>query len=164
MASSAYFPTPTDLLAQAFSDSDARHRSIQAIHGDQALELLEKERPDLVLSDVMMPVVTGAELCRRFKASIDWRGIPVILMSAAGQRSAHGTGVDAFITKPFDLDDIEARVQSWLERRAQCQASGTRIPPTPRLQENRRRCGSGLQDDLAPYRAVGLIRKSLLRF
>ena len=141
--------------------TDNRGRGTTGVGVDS---VLEKERPDLVLFDVMMPLVSGAELCRRIKASIDWCGIPVILMSAGGRRSAYGTGAEAFITKPFDLDDIEARVQSWLERRAQCQAYGTRIPPTPRLQENHRRCGSGLQDDFAPYRAVGLIRKSLLRF
>ena len=78
-----------------------------------------------MLSDVMMPVLGGAELCRRIKASIDWCCIPVILMSAAGQRSAYGTGADAFIAKPFDLDDIEARVQSWLEWRAPRQTHKT---------------------------------------
>jgi CheY-like chemotaxis protein len=52
------------------------------------LELMEKERPDLVLADVMMPVLSGADLCRQTKASIDRRSLPVILMSSPGRRSA----------------------------------------------------------------------------
>jgi len=112
-----------DFLAQVFSD--AGHRSIQAIHGGQALELIEKERPHLVLADVMMPVVSGADLCRQIKASMDRRSIPVILMSSAGRRSADETGADAFIPKPFDLDHIEALVQRWLAPQQSRQARKT---------------------------------------
>jgi CheY-like chemotaxis protein len=102
-----------DFLAQVFSD--AGHRSLQAIHGAQALEIVKQQRPDLVLSDVMMPVLNGAELCRRMKSSADTRSIPMILMSAAGWRAAGETGADAFIAKPFDLDEIEALVGQWLQ-------------------------------------------------
>ena len=60
-----------------------------------------------------MPVLNGAELCRRLKARTGAQRIPVILMSAAGPRAADGTGADAFIAKPFDLDEIEALVDHW---------------------------------------------------
>ena len=98
-------------LAQMLADGG--HRTLQAVHGAEALELVGKERPDLVVSDVMMPVLNGAELCRRLKAGSDPPLIPVILMSAAGPRVADGTGADAVIAKPFDLADMEALVERW---------------------------------------------------
>ena len=107
-----------DFLAQLLAG--AGHRTLQAVHGAEALELVEKERPDLVVSDIMMPVLNGAELCRRLKARADTPVIPVILMSAAGRRSADGTGADAFITKPFDLEEMEALVQRWLPAAPPC--------------------------------------------
>jgi len=93
---------------------DGGHRTLLAMHGAQALQMIENERPDLVVSDVMMPVLNGAELCRRLKTSVETRTIPVILMSAAGPRSAAGAGGDAFLEKPFQLDDLDALVRHWL--------------------------------------------------
>ncbi len=94
---------------------DAGHHTQQAINGAQALQLIEVgERPDLVISDVMMPVLNGTELCRRLKGSPQTRPIPVILISAAGPRAAEGAGADAFIAKPFDLDAMEALIEKWL--------------------------------------------------
>jgi two-component system, OmpR family, phosphate regulon response regulator PhoB len=86
----------------------------QAIHGRQALELVDKERPDLVLSDVMMPVLSGAELCRQLKARADTKDVPVILMTSAGRKAVDGTGCDAYLGKPFDLVDVEALVERLL--------------------------------------------------
>lgn len=60
-----------------------------------------------------MPVLNSAELCRRLKARTGAQPILGILMSAAGPRAADGTGADAFIAKPFDLDEIEALVDRW---------------------------------------------------
>jgi CheY-like chemotaxis protein len=92
---------------------DAGYRTLLAIHGAQALDLIEEERPDLVICDIMMPVLNGAELCRRVKAGRETMAIPVILMSAASEWAAEGAGADAFIAKPFDLDDMEALVRRW---------------------------------------------------
>lgn len=94
--------------------ADDGYRILQAPNGAQAITMVEKERPDLVISDIMMPKVTGAELCRRLKASDDTRMIPVILMSTADRRLADMTGADAFIAKPFDITVIEALVQRLL--------------------------------------------------
>jgi two-component system phosphate regulon response regulator PhoB len=88
----------------------------EAIHGRQALELIDKERPDLVLSDVMMPVLNGAELCRQLKAREDTKDIPVILMTSGGRKSSESAGADAFIGKPFELAHMEALVERWIRR------------------------------------------------
>ena len=92
---------------------EAGYQTLQAMHGRQALDVVATERPDLVLADIMMPVLGGADLCRSLKAAPDTRRIPVILMSAGSQRLAAGAGADAFLAKPFDLDQLEAVVQRW---------------------------------------------------
>lgn len=101
-----------ELLAEVFTA--AGHHAIQAAHGRQALELIDGDRPDLVISDVMMPVLGGVELCRRLKAEAGTRAIPVILMSAAGRPVGDGACGDAFIDKPFTLEAVEALVRRWL--------------------------------------------------
>ena len=83
-------------------------------NGGQALESIEKEPPDLVLSDVMMPVLDGSELCRRLKGRVETKDIPVILMTSGGRKPTDGTGADGFLAKPFDLDDVEALVRRLL--------------------------------------------------
>jgi CheY-like chemotaxis protein len=88
----------------------AGHRTLLAIHGGRALELAKAERPDLVISDVMMPRMGGVELCRRLKAGDGTRAIPVILMSSAGEQVARGVAFDAFLAKPFHLDELERLV------------------------------------------------------
>ena len=101
-----------ELLADLVED--AGYRPLQAIHGREALALIEQEQPDVVLSDVMMPVLNGAELCRILKGQPRTAAIPVILMSAAGPAIADGAGADAFVDKPFELSELEALVRRWL--------------------------------------------------
>jgi CheY-like chemotaxis protein len=96
---------------------------LRAAHGRQALELVAGQRPDLVISDVMMPLLSGVELCRRLKSDPQSAGIPVILMSTAGPHVAKDSGADAFISKPFDLATLETLVAHWAAR-AQERAAG----------------------------------------
>jgi two-component system, sensor histidine kinase and response regulator len=96
-----------EFLAHALEDQG--HRVLRAFHGRHALSIVGiggSERPDVVLADVMMPLVSGIELCRALKANPDTAGIPVVLMSAAAPRGAL-SAADGFIGKPFDLDDLE---------------------------------------------------------
>ena len=97
-----------NLLALVFADSG--HRVMLAANGRQALELMRQERPNLVLADVMMPELNGVELCRRIRAVPALAGVPVILMSAAGARADTDDLAAAFLTKPFDLDEVETLV------------------------------------------------------
>jgi CheY-like chemotaxis protein len=92
---------------------DAGYEVRTAIHGAHALEIIAQEPPDLVISDVMMPMLNGVELCRRVKENEDLN-IPVILMSAAGRDLTEQSGADAFIAKPFDLANMESLVEHWL--------------------------------------------------
>jgi DNA-binding response OmpR family regulator len=90
------------------------YRVVQAFHGEHALSLVMGERPDLVIADVMMPLMGGEELCRRLKADPATAAVPVILMSAARPPAARDAPADAFIAKPFDLDTMDALVHALL--------------------------------------------------
>ncbi|HEY8742811.1 MAG TPA: response regulator [Chloroflexota bacterium] len=104
--------------------TDAGHRVLFAADGLQALERSERERPDLVIADVMMPVLDGATLCRRLKAGPLTASIPVILMSAAAEATAHAAGADAFLRKPFDVTELELLVHHFLSTRTNDDAAG----------------------------------------
>lgn len=98
--------------------ADEGYETITAFRGAQALELAKKERPDLVLLDIMMPEMDGIEVCRRMKADPDLRAIPVIMVSAKGESDAiiEGLSVGAhdYIAKPFEWPIVAARVASAL--------------------------------------------------
>ncbi len=95
------------------------HQVLEASHGRQALNILAgtSAHPDIVISDVMMPVVGGIELCSVLKADPSTADIPVVLMSAAYNRASSMAQADAIIGKPFDLDALDAVVQHLLSSR-----------------------------------------------
>ena len=95
------------------------HQVLQAAHGRQALNMLAgtSAHPDIVISDVMMPLVGGVELCSVLKADPSTADIPVILMSAAYSRASTISAADAVVGKPFDLDTLDAVVQRLLASR-----------------------------------------------
>jgi DNA-binding response OmpR family regulator len=101
-----------EFLANALEQDG--YRVVQAFHGEHALRLVAGERPDLVITDVMMPLMSGVDLCRRLKADPATAAVPVILMSAAGLPVERDALADAFIAKPFDLDAMDALVHSFL--------------------------------------------------
>lgn len=88
----------------------------QACDGAEALEAVEREMPDLILSDVVMPHVGGFELCRRLKAGPATRLIPIVLITALNERQDRLEGIragaDDFLRKPFDSTELLARVAS----------------------------------------------------
>ena len=89
-----------------------------ATSGQQALELLERVRPDLILLDVMMPGIDGFETCRRIKASTIWREIPIIFLTAKTETAdiVRGFEVGAvdYVSKPFNAHELLARVRTHL--------------------------------------------------
>lgn len=89
-----------------------------AYNGDQAMELFEKEKPSLVLLDVMMPGRDGWQVCREMKESESGRDVRIIMVTALqdwmDKRQAIETGADDFVEKPFEL----ARLAMVVERNA----------------------------------------------
>jgi two-component system phosphate regulon response regulator PhoB len=93
---------------------------LRAEDGEQGLAVAKEARPDVVVSDVMMPKMSGIELVRALKGSPDTRSIPVILLSAKAQGAdvRHGleAGADDYVTKPFEPLDLIDRVNAVLLR------------------------------------------------
>ncbi|HUJ42249.1 MAG TPA: response regulator [Opitutaceae bacterium] len=91
---------------------------VAAYSGQEALDLVKQERPELILLDVMMPEMDGIEVCRRLQANEETRSIPVIFVTARtskeGKIEGLGVGAVDYITKPIDLDETLARVQTQL--------------------------------------------------
>lgn len=92
---------------------DLGYQVQEAINGHEAIALAARHPPDLVISDVMMPVMGGQELCRWVKKELE-PAPPVILTSSVGRHVARGTGADAFVRKPFDLDELEEAVRHYV--------------------------------------------------
>ena len=104
-----------ELLASLFEEPGYRVRA--AIHGRDALDQIEEARPDLIVMDLMMPVMGGVELYRHLKGREETRAIPIIVMSAGLPPPSELHEVDAFIAKPFDLSAVESAVSRYLPPR-----------------------------------------------
>ena len=101
-----------DMLASLLEGSG--YSTMTAAHGIEALSKIKITPPDLVLTDLMMPILNGAELCRTLKSAPSTQLIPVILMSGLNAPVAQRVGADAFLAKPFRLDEVEDLVAFWL--------------------------------------------------
>lgn len=110
-----------DLVGNILAKHGYQARS--ASSGAQALEQVQAHLPDLVLLDVSMPEMDGYELCRRLKADARARDIPVLFISAHGEAAdklkAFAAGGVDYITKPFQVYEVLARVQTHLNLRRQ---------------------------------------------
>ncbi|MBI9064427.1 MAG: response regulator [Marinilabiliaceae bacterium] len=98
-----------------------RYQLWQAGNGVEALEMALEKQPQLIISDVMMPLMDGWEFCAKIKSDIRTSHIPVILLSALGddENTIKGLdlGADAYVSKPFNLDHIHSLIQSLLRNR-----------------------------------------------
>ena len=113
--------TPANLRLLA-RDLEERGLSVLvAQDGEDALFLAKKERPDLILLDVMMPGINGFETCRRLKQLEEVRDTPVIFMTALSDHADKLAGFTAgavdYVTKPFDVEEVLARIQTHLTLR-----------------------------------------------
>ncbi len=95
-------------------------RVIRAANGDEALLLVEEDRPDIIVLDWMMPNLSGIEVCRRLKTRPDTRSIPIIMLSARSEEvdKVRGleTGADDYVVKPYSIVELMARVRTQLRR------------------------------------------------
>jgi sigma-B regulation protein RsbU (phosphoserine phosphatase) len=104
-----------DILVNALRDE---YKLSVALDASSALRSIEKNTPDLVLLDIMMPGVDGYELCRQLRARESTREVPVMFLSALGDVTNKAQGFEVggndYLTKPFEMLEIKARVKSLL--------------------------------------------------
>jgi len=112
-------PFNIDYLEQELEDLD--YETISAGNGQAALELVEAESPDMILLDIMMPVMDGFEVLSRLKAEKSWRDIPVVVISAMSDMNsvvkAIELGAEDYLPKPFDPTLLQARLNAGLEKK-----------------------------------------------
>jgi two-component system, OmpR family, alkaline phosphatase synthesis response regulator PhoP len=89
-----------------------------AENGEQALEIIQAEKPQLVFLDVMMPKMNGMEVCRRVKKELGLNDVFIVLLTAKGQeldrQKGQEVGADVYMTKPFDPEAILSKAKEVL--------------------------------------------------
>jgi len=112
-------PFNVDYLEQELEDLG--YDSISASNGQEALDLISTESPDMVLLDIMMPVMDGFEVLAKLKADENWRHIPVVVISAMSDMDSITKGIemgaDDYLPKPFDPVLLLARLKACLEKK-----------------------------------------------
>ena len=110
-----------ELLALMLQVLSKNYHVLTAKNGKQAMNIIMKEKLDLVVSDVMMPIMDGIELTRQLKSDKSFWQLPIILLTAKNKEEdkteAYAVGADAYITKPFKFEDLEVRINTLLANR-----------------------------------------------
>lgn len=112
-------PMNIDLLLQFFEMKGYTTRT--ATNGEEALESVAAERPDLIIMDMSMPIMSGWETTKQLKADPATSAIPVLALTAhamkADQQRAMDVGCDGYMVKPMDLIELDATLTALLNRR-----------------------------------------------
>ncbi len=104
-------PAMRDLLEQTLEDLEEKGVKLFTVdNGKKALEFIKTEKPELVFLDVMMPEMSGFEVCNIVKNVLGMKEVYIIILTAKGQeidkQKGKDIGVDIYMTKPFDIDEI----------------------------------------------------------
>lgn len=106
------------LKALEFRLTKSGYSALTACDGQKAIEIINSNTPDLIITDIMMPFVSGLEIVNSVKKDERFRHIPVIVLSAAGLENtvleAFRLGADDFLTKPFSPNELSIRVKKLL--------------------------------------------------
>ncbi|HEY44109.1 MAG TPA: SpoIIE family protein phosphatase [Anaerolineae bacterium] len=112
-------PLNLDYLEQELEDLG--YEVLSARNGQEALEFVEAEAPDMILLDIMMPMMDGFEVLSRLKAEQHWRDIPVVVISALSDMDNVVKGIELgaedYLPKPFDPILLQARIRAGLEKK-----------------------------------------------
>ena len=110
---------PSIIVATQFLMEQNGYETLVAFSGEEAMEAVVQHRPDLILLDIMLPVVDGFEVCQRVRENPDWKDIRIVLVSALGSEAnvtkGLDLGADAYVTKPFSNALLIAQVKELLE-------------------------------------------------
>lgn len=110
-----------DIRAYVESSLQPAYHMLTASNGQEGLELAKKHIPDVIISDIMMPVMDGMEMCKTIKNDINTSHIPVILLTAKDsiqdKEAGYEIGADSYLTKPFSAKLLKSRTHNILESR-----------------------------------------------
>jgi DNA-binding response OmpR family regulator len=98
------------------------YQVLEAVDGNQTVNLARKHHPDLVLLDVMMPGKNGWEVAKELRADPQFSNVGIVMLTAIGEKVNEMTsplyGADAYVDKPFDFSDLEKKIKDVLSERA----------------------------------------------
>ncbi|TLV04131.1 response regulator [Dyadobacter luticola] len=110
-----------EILNYLSRELSATYHVMRAVDGQQAIEVMQRDNVQLVISDIMMPVMDGIELCRKMKHDVQFSHIPIILLTAKNSINSKieglEVGADAYIEKPFSLDHLAAQISNLINNR-----------------------------------------------
>ena len=110
-----------DLRSFLLQTLRTHYRVLGAENGKIGFEIASKEIPDIIISDIMMPVMDGIEMCKRIKNDVGTSHIPVVLLTAKDstydQKVGYDVGADSYLTKPFSSNVLKSRLKNILEAR-----------------------------------------------
>jgi DNA-binding response OmpR family regulator len=90
------------------------HEVVEAMNGEEAVEVAIAQRPDVVILDVMMPIMNGWEVCKRLRAKTEFDNTGIVMLTAIGPNLNEMTsplyGADEFVDKPFFFNELEEKV------------------------------------------------------
>ena len=111
---------PNQLELLTYNLTQADFEVIRAEDGQQALDMIDEHRPDLVIIDWMMPHMSGIDVCRTLRARSETKRLPIIILSARGEEGDRTLGLDIgaddYISKPFSPREMISRVRALLRR------------------------------------------------
>jgi DNA-binding response OmpR family regulator len=110
---------------------EEKYQIVTANNGVEALEVLEKNKVNLIISDIMMPIMDGYALLKELKENNQYRSIPVIMLTAKADKedklNALRIGVDDYLLKPFDEDELLARISNLIENNVSRQTEWQKV-------------------------------------
>lgn len=111
--------SPTLLAMMKDALEEAGYATITAMDGQEALDKTKKEKPDLIILDLMLPKVDGYKVCAMLKMNEDYASIPIIIVTARGSEQDRKLGdqvrADAYITKPYQHETVLAKIKELLK-------------------------------------------------
>jgi DNA-binding response OmpR family regulator len=110
--------SPTDMRLMTTPLREKGYRLVTAVDGEEALEKVSREHPDLIVLDVILPKKNGFQVCRQLKTSPDTNNIKIIMLTSKSQDSDRfwglKQGADEYMTKPFEDEELLANVAKLL--------------------------------------------------
>lgn len=106
-------------IKESLISIDKKYEFVEASSGDKCLTLLEKQKPDLILMDIMMPGTDGSQTAVKIKENPKLKKIPILFLTAKTDEFSKGIGAvvgEDFIEKPFDPEDLDRRIKAALKK------------------------------------------------